>query len=401
MKRFIACLSSLLLSSALLVPMSPAMAAGNNNCTIVGTNKADTLRGTDGADVICAGGGADTIYGLGGDDVIRAGSGNDIVFAGTGKDVVIGESGNDNISGSDGADQINGGDGKDRITGGGGQDLIQGGTGTDNLSAGNGNDLIDGGKGTDTILTGSGNDMCNSDSADVRLDDCTMDDKGPTFGSQPTEIRKFAAGNLAVFAVNVSDAAGVQAVYGSIGGPPGWVTEWCGFRIPAELASGSTKSGTYRLTCAIPENAVNETYTLFLGAVDMMGHTTELRIVFEVTDGSTDNRTPEIKNIALPETTVADQTFTIKVAATDDSGVAGIYMWLLLEGGGFSDGRGVYALGSEPRTNFFTPVDCTVEQDFVFDPLDPLGTYHLWISVRDSVGNRELYDSGRTITLTK
>jgi hypothetical protein len=199
----------------------------------------------------------------------------------------------------------------------------------------------------------------------------------------------------------VSDDAGVQAVYGSIGGAPGWVTEWCGFRIPTQLALGSAKSGTYKLSCTIPQNAVNEKYTLFVGAVDMMGHTTEQQIDFEVVGGSEDNRTPEIKNIAIPETVVADQTFTIKVAATDDSGVAGIWMWLLLEGGGFSNERGIYAFGSVPQTNFYTPVDCIITQDFVFDPLDPLGTYHLWISKRDAVGNREFVDSGQTVTLTK
>ncbi|NDH65054.1 MAG: calcium-binding protein [Microbacteriaceae bacterium] len=401
MKRTFSLLFSLVLASALLVPASPASAASESDCTIVGTKKADTLSGTNGPDVICAGAGSDTIYGMGGDDIIRAGSGNDIILAGAGKDTVFGESGNDNIAGSDGADQISGGDGKDRITGGGGQDLIQGGTGTDNLSAGNGNDLIDGGLGTDTISTGAGNDMCNADEADVRLDACTLDSKGPTFGATTTEWKQFAAGNMAVFGINVSDDAGVQAVYGSIGGAPGWVTEWCGFLIPIELASGTQKAGTYKLSCTIPPNAVNAKYTLFLSAVDLMGHASRQELEFEVFGGSEDNQTPEIKNIAIPETVVADQTFTIKVAATDDSGVAGIWMWLLLEGGGFSNERGIYAQGSEPRTNFYTPVDCIVEQDFVFDSLDPLGTYRVWISKRDAVGNREFVDSGQTVTLTK
>jgi hypothetical protein len=401
MKRTLALWLSLLLSSALLVPASPALAASDGDCTIVGTKNSEVLTGTEGRDVICAGAGNDTIYALGGDDIIRGGSGNDIVIAGLGKDTVLGESGNDNIAGGDGADQLSGGEGKDRITGGGGGDMLQGGSGTDNIQAGSGSDLIDGGKGSDTILTGAGNDMCNRDSADVNLDACTMDSKGPDFGAMTTEVKQFAAGNLAVFSVNVSDPAGVVEVYASIGGAPGWVTEWCGFRIPTQLALGTQKSGTYKLSCTIPENAVNAYYTLFVGAVDAMGHTSTQEIAFEVTGGSTDNRTPVVSNIALPDTVLADQSFTIKVAATDDSGVAGIYMWLMLEGGGFSDGRGVYAMGSEPRVNFYTPVDATVEQDFKFDPLDPLGTYHVWISVRDVVGNREFYDSGRSIKLTK
>jgi hypothetical protein len=401
MKRNLGLLFSLLLSSALLVPALPAAAASESDCTIVGTKNADVITGTAGYDVICAGAGNDTIYALGGDDVIRGGSGNDIVIAGSGNDTVLGESGNDNINGGDGADRLTGGEGKDRITGGGGGDMLQGGSGTDNLQAGNGSDLIDGGKGSDTILTGAGNDMCNADMADVRLDSCIMDDKGPTFGLATTVLKQVAAGNMAVFAVNVSDAAGVAGLYGSIGGAPGWITEWCGFLIPTELALGSAKSGTYKLSCTIPMNAVNAYYTLFLRAVDMMGHTTEQQIQFEVTGGSDDNRVPLVTNIALPNATVANQPFIVKVAATDESGVGGIFMWLMREGGGFSDERGIYALGSQPRTNFYTPVDCVVEQDFEFDPEDPLGIYHLWISARDILGNKEFYDSGLTITLTK
>ncbi len=400
MKRNLGLLFSLLLSSALLVPALPAAAASESDCTIVGTKNAEVITGTAGYDVICAGAGNDTIYGLGGDDLIRAGAGNDIIFAGLGNDTVLGESGNDNISGSDGADTVSGGEGKDRITGGGGGDMLQGGPGTDNLQAGNGSDLIDGGKGSDTILTGAGNDMCNADMADVNVDACTMDSKGPVFGPMTTEVKQFAAGNMAVFSVNVSDAAGVVEVYGSIGGAPGWVTEWCGFRVPTQLALGTRKSGTYKLSCTIPENAVNAYYTLFVGAFDAMGHGSKQEIAFEVTEGSTDNRTPVVKAIVLPGKVVADQSFMIKVAASDDSGVAGIYMWLLLEGGGFGDGRGLYASGSEPRVNSYTPVDATVEQDFKFDPLAPLGNYHVWISVKDVVGNREFYDSGRSITLT-
>ena len=390
-----------LFASALLVPVSPAFAASDSGCTIVGTKNADVLTGTAGYDVICAGDGNDTIYGLGGNDVIRGGSGNDIVVGGAGNDTVLGEAGNDNISGGDGADKLAGGDGKDRITGGGGQDVLQGGVGTDNLSGGNSADIIDGGKGTDTITSGAGNDVCNADSADVRLDACSLDSKGPKFGAITTEVRQVQAGTLAVFTVNVSDVATVQAVYGSIGGAPGWVTEWCGFRIPTELVSGSEKNGTYQLSCTVPPNAVNDNYTLFVGAVDMMGHTSEQRIAFELKGGSTDNRTPVVTKIELPESVKPAESFVISIDATDDSLVAGVYIWFLLEGGGFSDQNGLHAKGSEPRVIAQMPTASSFEQDYVFGDNAPPGTYKVWISVRDGIGNREFYDSGKTITLTK
>ena len=269
-------------------------------CSISGTAAADRITGTPGDDVICAGAGNDVVNGLGGNDTVYGGPGNDRILGGLGKDVIFGEAGNDTIEGGDGEDKLSGDLGKDKITGGNGIDLLQGGAEADNISAGNGADLIDGGKGKDTITTGAGNDLCNADSADVRLDACSLDSEGPKFGAITMEVRQIQAGTLAVFTVNVSDVATVQAVYGSIGGAPGWVTEWCGFRIPTELESGSERSGTYKLSCTIPPNAVNDYYTLFVGAVDMMGHTAEQRIAFEVVGGSKDNLRPIVTKLDLP-----------------------------------------------------------------------------------------------------
>jgi hypothetical protein len=401
MKRILGLLLSVLLSSALLSAASPASATSENDCTIIGTKNADVITGTEKRDVICAGAGADKIFALGGNDIIRAGAGNDVIYAGAGNDTVLGEAGNDSIAGADGADKLNGGDGIDKITGGAGEDVVQGGAGNDNLSAGNGADIIDGGKGKDIIYSGYGYDLCNSDPADVRMDACTLDSKGPKFGAIPMVVRQVQAGTLAVFTVNVSDVATVDAVYGSIGGAPGWITEWCGFRIPTELASGSVKSGTYKLSCTVPPNAVNDNYTLFVGAVDMMGHTSEQRIAFEVVGGSDDNRTPNVTRLYVPASATPGENLVIRVEATDDSGVAGIYIWFLLEGGGFSNENGLHAKGSEPRVINQTETGAIFEQDYLFGENAPLGTYRVWISVRDGVGNREFYDSGQTINLTK
>jgi len=401
MKRMLGLLLSVLLSSALLSAASPASATNENDCTIIGTKNADVLTGTEKRDVICAGAGADKIFALGGNDIIRAGAGNDVIYAGAGNDAVLGEAGNDSIAGAEGADKLSGGDGIDKVTGGPGEDVLQGGAGNDNLSAGNGADLIDGGKGKDIIYSGYGYDLCNSDPADVRMDACTLDSKGPKFGAIPMVVRQVQAGTLAVFTVNVSDVATVDAVYGSIGGAPGWITEWCGFRIPTELASGSVKSGTYKLSCTVPPTAVNDYYTLFVGAVDMMGHTSEQRIAFEVVGGSSDNRTPTVNKIELPASVNPGENFVIRVEATDESIVAGIYIWFLLEGGGFSNENGLHAKGFEPRVISQTETVALFEQDYLFGDNAPLGTYRVWISVRDGVGNREFYDSGQTINLTK
>jgi len=370
-------------------------------CSISGTAAADQITGTPGDDYICAGAGNDVINGLGGNDTIYGGPGNDRILGGSGKDVIFGEAGNDTIEGGDGEDKLSGDAGNDKVSGGNGIDLLQGGAEADNISAGNGADLIDGGKGKDTITTGAGNDLCNADSADVRLDACSLDSKGPKIGPIPMVVRQIQAGTLAVFTLNVSDVATVQAVYGSIGGKPGWVTEWCGFRIPTELESGTEKSGTYKLSCTVPQNAVNENYKLLVGAVDMMGHTTELIIPFDVVGGSNDNLRPIVTKIDLPVSVAPGENFVVRVEATDESVVAGIYIWFLLEGGGFSNENGLHAKGSEPRAINVTPTDAIFEQDYVFGENAPEGIYNAWISVRDGVGNREFYDTGLSMVLTK
>ena len=370
-------------------------------CSISGTAASDRITGTPGDDFICAGAGNDVINGLGGNDTIYGGPGSDRILGGSGKDTIYGEAGHDTIEGGDGEDKLSGDVGKDKITGGNGIDLLQGGAEADIISAGNGADLIDGGKGKDTITTGAGNDLCNADSADVRLDACSLDSKGPKFGPIPMVVRQIQAGTLAVFTVTVSDVATVQAVYGSIGGKPGWVTEWCGFRIPTELQSGTERSGTYKLSCTVPQNAVNDNYKLLVGAVDMMGHTAEQIIAFEVVGGSNDNLRPIVTKLDLPVSVAPGENFVVRVEATDESVVAGIYVWFMLEGGGFGNENGIHAKGSEPRAISITPTDAIFEQDYLFGDNAPAGKYNVWISVRDGVGNREFFEAGSSIVLAK
>ena len=401
MKKSLSLLLSALLASSLLLPTTASFAANPSDCTIVGTSKADTIMGTQGPDVICAGSGSDVIYALGGDDVIRAGSGNDIISGGTGADTVLGESGNDSITGGSGEDSLTGGQGTDKISGGSGEDLLRGGVGNDNLSGGTQIDIIDGGKGSDKIRTGAGADMCGKDSKDVHLDPCNIDNKGPDFGITTTEVRQVSAGTLAVFSATETDASGVAGISGIIGGPSGWVTEWCGFLIPSVLTEGTDKSGTYEFSCTIPPKAVNQNYTLVLRAVDMIGNGSQSEIAFEISGGSNDNKIPEVTNIDLPQEAVAGESFTVTISATDESVVSGLDAWFVLDGGWVSGGDALYASGSEPRVVSQTETDSVVAQDFVFDSRAPAGLYHVWVGVRDGAGNRDFYDSGRTITLTK
>ena len=75
-------------------------------CTITGTNGADTLVGTADDDVICAKAGADTLRGKAGDDVEKGGKGRDLLKGGPGADVLKGGPGYDTCKGGKGPDTL-------------------------------------------------------------------------------------------------------------------------------------------------------------------------------------------------------------------------------------------------------------------------------------------------------
>lgn len=136
---------------------------GLSECTILGTENADTLSGTSGNDVICGLGGDDAIRGRGGNDIIWGGQGNDIIYGGPGDDTIYGEIGEDEISGNRGNDKLFGGENSDTIYGNTGNNLIYGGSGTDSIYGGNGNDIIEGNEGNDEINGGHGSDTIKGD----------------------------------------------------------------------------------------------------------------------------------------------------------------------------------------------------------------------------------------------
>ena len=362
-------------------------------CSISGTAFADRINGTPGDDVICAGAGNDIINGLGGNDIIYGGPGNDRILGGTGKDAIYGEAGTDNIDGGLGADEINGGAGNDSVLGGSGRDLIKGEDGSDSLNGGIDADMITGGLGKDMIRTGPGDDLCNKDSVDVMLDPCVLDRQAPEIGANTAVVRTFEAGSNLKLTWSISDASGVEKSYASIGGAPGWITNWCGFRIEGELVSGDAKNGTYQINCQIPENAVNDNYSLFVGAHDVLGNTTitSPQIAFEVTGGASDSKAPKVEKVDIAKSVSSGEEFSMTLGVTDETGVNGVYGWFMLDGGGFAswtgNGSHVNATGSAELVNGTTR-DGLYRQSFKFSDKAPAGGYTLWLSLRDELGNR-------------
>lgn len=339
---------------------APAVAATSTpRCTISGTPRADVLVGTSGNDVICGGAGNDTI---------RGGAGNDTIFGGTGND---------------------------RVSGGDGRDTLRGEAG---------NDALSGGPGRDSLNSGPGNDSCAFDSGDARLDECRSDSSAPVISFPEIMPIEFQAGQTAVFQWSVTDPAGVENSWASIGGPPGWVTEWCGFTVPGTVVSVTPDVTTFELRCPIPENAVSQTYTIFLTANDAVGNSTARAAQrdFVVVGGATDSAPPQFTAIRSSQTVTVGAPFSIDVDVSDETGVLGIYAWLMLTPGGFADPqRGLYATSPTAAVlTSGTEKTGTYNQEVTLAAFAPPGTYAIWLSLRDTLGNRTFVDSGVSVTVS-
>lgn len=369
--------------------VAPTPAPESEECTITGTPRSDRLIGTSGDDVICGLGGNDRIVGGGGDDIIRGGGGGD------------------SINGGAGDDELSGGGGSDALVGGSGNDAVDGDAGRDSLSGGNGDDALNGGTGVDGIRSGSGDDTCANDPADQQFDTCTVDTEAPEIRFSDSNLKEIEAGSTAVFRWVVEDNSGVAMTWAAIGGPPGWITEWCGFALPAQQIDGTLQSGTYELRCDIPANAVNERYTLYVSAVDALGNSNSVPgwagFEFTVVGGSSDNRVPEILEIRLPTTVSPGETFTVEVDTRDESGTAGVYSWFI---GAppyyYMDENGLFISADDQAVLIAgDPTDGTWRQSLTVSSWAIPGEYRLLLSIRDSVGNRGFDTTEYVITVTE
>ena len=345
------------------VPSSVAYAAQGLNCTIVGTEGNDVLTGTSGNDVICGLGGNDTIDGLAGNDVIYGGAGNDV---------------------------IKGGLGNDRLMGGTGKDLVAGEAGRDSISGGTGNDMISGGAGKDTIATDEGNDTCQWDSSDVLKDFCKFDRTKPVVTASQTLNQNVEAGTIANFTWQAADSSGIEASWLSIGGPSGWITNWCDFIVTGQRVQGTAQKGEYSASCAIPKTAPNQVYTVFINSRDYMGNNaTTKSFDFQVFGGVEDITAPTFDIVSAPTEVQPGATFEISWASRDATDVAysGVY-WAYGEAN-FSNGGVLYISAVDaPAATCIDAKNCTYVQKFLVNADAPVSTYTLWATRSDSLGNK-------------
>jgi hypothetical protein len=404
--------------SLLLVPLlavgiswSPTYTqAAGPRCTITGTARADVLRGTPGNDVICGYAGADTIYGNGGNDVIYGGDGNDIIDGGFGNDIIHGGNGIDRITGGVGNDTLNGNAGNDTLNGGTGHDVLNGNAGADQLNAGVGDDSLSGGSERDMLQPGTGDDQCAIDTTDLTIGRCRKDTTAPVFAPMAMS-RTVSAGNDMTIEWVLTDDSPINMTWGFIGGNAGWIIEWCDLPV---ISSGiddtiNAKTGLltarFRVSCTVPVNAPNGEYLVQLNAVDVFGNdATPQRVSVTVENGSTDVVAPTISELTLSSDSV-DRTepLTISMRLDDETGIREAYVYMAHNLYGFADLNGWgYTVYNAPQA-VPIPVSSGIAhqhtQQIVFVDDAPAGVYTVWVSVRDTLGNRDFIQTSTTVEL--
>lgn len=187
------------------------------------------------------------------------------------------------------------------------------------------------------------------------------------------------------------DVDGMQpGTWAKLGGPGGWVS-WCGFPLRTIVESSSAGYGTFSISCRIPDVVPNGSYTLFLEGFDGAAvYAAEQRVTFEVVGGSVDGAAPRISEVSVDSPAVPGADVAISWRATDETGVASVIPWAFGPNGRVTDESGALWLGFAAGT-----LVSGTDRDGRYSVSLPLiaaavdGTYTIWFSVLDTVGNRE------------
>lgn len=293
----------------------------------------------------------------------------------------MGTPGPDVLRGTPGNDVICGRGGGDVIMGLAGHDVLRGGAGSDRLIGGAGNDVLAGGAGKDRGSGGQGRDFC---SADPELVGCLVDTTAPEI-SDIAVPETVAAGTDLVMDWKVTDSTGVVS-WARIGGRNGWAT-WCFDTQPVRDENGPG----FSLSCAVPQVIPNDDYTVFIGAADDLGNYTETQVDVRIVGGSDDIEAPVVVSPpTLPDLEPGDR-FTLRWELSDPSGVLYTEAWVYTP---------EYSLVGYDRKPGSTTSPATLvagdvrdgvwEQEFTLSPEASEGSYLVTLSVRDSVGNRDV-----------
>ena len=216
----------------------------------------------------------------------------------------------------------------------------------------------------------------------------------------PAEVR---AGTPLVIRFRMTDPAGYQAPVAFVGGPSGWVSNWCGFGVAAIRFSGDQRDGEYEISCLVPTNAPSASYIVRIGCEctfpDAAKDALFVTYPFDLVGGSSDVRVPEIGMAAITSAGVIrpGNTFEVTTQAKDESGIAYVVAWVDGPNGRTTNDQllpwasdmGLDSIVRTPAVNGWETFIQTITLRADAAP----GRYRVWFSVGDSIGNRAaLYD---------
>ena len=216
----------------------------------------------------------------------------------------------------------------------------------------------------------------------------------------PAEVQ---AGTPLVIRFRMTDPSGYQAPVAFVGGPSGWVSSWCGFGVAAVRVSGDQRDGEYEISCLVPTNAPSAGYIVRIGCEctfpDASGDSLFVKYPFDLVGGSNDVRVPEIGRAQITSVGVIRPGGTLEVTtlAKDESGIAYVVAWVDGPNGRTTNDAGQpwasdMGLDSVIRSQAANGWEQFVQTITLRDDATP-GSYRLWFSVGDSIGNRAaLYD---------
>ena len=216
----------------------------------------------------------------------------------------------------------------------------------------------------------------------------------------PAEVQ---AGTPLVIRFRMTDSSGYQAPVAFVGGPSGWVSNWCGFGVAAIRVSGDQRDGEYEISCLVPTNAPIAGYIVRIGCEctfpDASGDSSLVTYNFNLVGGSSDARVPEIGRAQITSVGVigAGSTFEVTTLAKDESGIAYVVAWVegpngRITANDYLPWAADMGLDSVVRSQAANGWEQFVQTITLRSDATP-GRYRLWFSVGDSIGNRAaLYD---------
>jgi hypothetical protein len=229
------------------------------------------------------------------------------------------------------------------------------------------------------------------------------DPSGPTI-SEVTVPATVTAGTRLTVSWRVTDPSGIAdvSIYGptvwmKVGGPSGWINTWCAFPTYATRISGTAVDGRFQATCDLPATVVNGEYSVWLGAASLSGNSVETSGSdgFTVIGGATDSAPPVVTRLTISSANPAPgSSITFRWRATDETGVSYVMPWAFGPNGFLTDqATGALWLGSDSgRLVSGTAQDGTYEVTLQLSAAAPAGTYTVWLSRADLLGNK-VYDA--------